>query len=189
MLADAQKILSAGETDIAAVALDLEHDLDRVQQAADSSIDEAEKALDAVSKGPLKALFDEAKSLLDDFVNALKDALSGVQAALDTIEQAVEIVAYNLAMDSLEVVRNNIKKLDPLRLALTLEEDAEKALNSIVQEALLIAENILDVQEVKFSGSLKGLHTGSQPLSGTIVVVLAGTTHTLTGTYRPGGIE
>lgn len=137
----------------------------------------------------MKLAFDEATSLLDEFMDGLVAALSDVQGALDTIEQAAEIVAYNLAMDALDEIQKNIKALDPLRLALTLEEEAEKALNAIVQEALTIGGKILDIQEVKFSGSLKALHTGSKPLSGTVVAVLAGTTHTFSCTYKPGGIE
>lgn len=99
--------------------------------------------------------FDDAKSVPDKFVDGFEESLSDVRTAVNSIEQAAEILAYNSAMTAREVGKKHLEDLDPHRLVLTLEEDTKKGRNDIVQEVLKIGGNILDIQEVKFSGSLR----------------------------------
>lgn len=76
LLSEVQKILSEGEADIPKVAQDLENDLEGIKVEAIAAINAAEKDLDEVSKGILKAAFDKAKSLFDEFVDGLEEVLS-----------------------------------------------------------------------------------------------------------------
>lgn len=189
VLAEVQSTPTDDEADIVEGAKKLKLALQTAQQDADKAIDEGMKAIDEVANSVLKLAFDVAQRDLNMFMDTMVGAMSDVQAAVDGVEEAGEFMLYKLAITDLEAIKHNIKSLDPERMALDLQEGTQKALAAVVKEALDLAGNIFDVEEVKMSGSLRGLQDGSEPSSVTPVAKLGGERKQFTCSYRPGGIE